>query len=76
MQSHATWIHIVLSFKLKLKMFLKILQIMLRKHLKSNYEINRPLSTRKNKEVIGLMKNELGKKIMTEFVELTSKTFS
>ena len=57
-------------------MFLKILQIMLRKYLKSNYEINRPLSTRKNKEVIGLMKDELGKKIMTEFVELTSKTFS
>ena len=57
-------------------MFLKILQIMLRKHLKSNYEINRPLSTRKNKEVIDLMKDELGKKVMTEFVELTSKTFS
>ena len=76
MQSHATWIHIVLSFKLKLKMFIKILQIMLRKHLKSNYEINRPLSTRKNKEVIDLMKDELGKKVMTEFVELTSKTFS
>ena len=49
---------------------------MLRKHLKSNYEINRPLSTRKNKEVIDLMKDELGKKVMTEFVELTSKTFS
>ena len=34
----------------------------------SNYEVNRPLLTRKNKKVIGLMKDELGGKIMTEFV--------
>ena len=31
---------------------------------KSNYEFNRPLPTGKNKKLIGLMKDELGGKIM------------
>ena len=31
----------------------------------SNYEVNRTLPTGKNKKVIGLMKDELGKKIVT-----------
>ena len=40
----------------------------------SNYESNRPLSKERNKRVIGLMKDELGERIMTEFVALRPKT--
>ena len=42
----------------------------------SNYEVNIPLPTGKNKKVIGLMKDELGGKIITEFATLRPKTYS
>ena len=42
----------------------------------SNYEVNRPLPTGKNKKVIGLMKDELGGKVITDLVTLRPNTYS
>ena len=42
----------------------------------SNYEVDRPLPKGMNKRMIELMKNELGGKIITEFVALRPKIYS
>ena len=42
----------------------------------SNYEIDRPLPTGKNKNVIGFMKDESGGQIMKKIVGLIAKTYS
>ena len=41
-----------------------------------NYELDRPLPKETKKKAIGLMKVELGRKIMTKLVGLRAKTYS
>ena len=42
----------------------------------SNYELDIPLLKGENIKVVGLMKIQLGEKIMTKFLELRPKTYS
>ena len=42
----------------------------------SNFKIDRPLPKGKNKNVIGLVKNELGGQITKGFADLKAKTYS
>ena len=42
----------------------------------SNYELDRPLLNGKSKKVVGLMKDELGRKTLKKFVGLRAKTCS
>ena len=69
---------IVLLFTLKQKIFQKIFLVMLRWFDTSNYDKKdkKPLPTGKNKKVPGLFEDELGGKIITEFVTLIAKAYS
>ena len=42
----------------------------------ANYELNRLLPKAKNKKLIGLMKNELGGKVMIKYFGLKARTYS
>ena len=70
-KSTEIWIQIALLFILKI-----IADDVEKSFDTSNYEADRPLSTGKNKKLVGLTKDELGGKIMTEFVALIPKTYS
>ena len=47
-----------------------------KKYDTSNYTVERPLPIGKNKEVIGMMKGELGGRIMKEFIGLKRRCYS
>ena len=68
------WIQITLSFLLRLNVFMITQKMMLKKTLHaSKNEINRQLTKVKNKEVIGLMKDKLSGKIITNLHDLEVK---
>ena len=77
MLNHVTWILRGLLSILKLKIFARILLMMLKKDL--IHQIMRSIDhwlQEKTKKVIGLMKDKLGGKIMTESPALRPKTYS
>ena len=67
---------IVYSFIVKHDIYKDIAENIETRFDTSNYELDRPLSKGKNKKVIGSMKDELDRKIMTKFVGFRAKTNS
>ena len=61
---------------IKTKDFYKDIENVKKRVDTSNYTFDRPLPTGVNKKVIGLMKDELGGDIITEFVALRLKSYS
>ena len=67
----------ILIMNIKTKDFYKdIAQDVLERFDTSNYDVDRPLPKGKNEKIIGLMKDELGGGIITEFVALRPKAYS
>ena len=75
MQNYAIWIQTVLLLILE-DFYEDVADDIEKRFDTSNYEVTRPLPTGKNKKVIGLMKDELGGKIMKEFAGLRPKIYS
>ena len=76
-QNYATWIETTSLFILKLKLFIKILEMILKKDL--IHQIMKSTDhylQEKIKKVIELMKDELRGKIMGQFAVLRSKIYS
>ena len=65
-----------MCFKDILEMFMKTLQMKFIKDLTSKYGNVRQLPKGKNKNVSGLMKGELSRKVMAEFSGIRPKTYS
>ena len=75
MQCYVIWIQILYYSYQKRIFYEDIASDVEERFDTSNYEVNRPLSTGKNNKVIGLMKDELGGSIMTEFDALRPKAY-
>ena len=74
--TYAIWIPTVFNYEIETEDFYRDIAKNVEKRFDtSGYskDENRPLPIGKNKKVIGLMKDELGGKIMTEFVALRAK---
>ena len=75
-QNYVIWIQLVSLLMYKKNVFMKSLQKMLKKDLKLQIMSSKDRFQKEKKEVIGVMKDELARKIMKEFVGLKAKTCS
>ena len=75
-QNCVIWIQTVSLYIQKCDIYENIAEDVETRFDTSNYEFDRPLLKGKNKKLIGLIKDELGGKIMTRFVGLRRKTYS